>query len=365
MRVLAISYSFPHESRPYSGVFVQSTLDAIASLGHEITVVSPQRKLRERRMPADSVVGRLRVLRPAFMSAGAYSIGGLNSYWLTQRLFNRCVLKAVTDARLEADVVYSHFMLPSGLAALEVACVLNRPAVCTLGESVLDAHELKLSYRRLSEAYQEFDSLVFNSPHTQSVAIDRYGVPSSKCTVVANGIDPALFFPRDKMECRRRLGLPKEEQIVVFLGSFIHRKGPLRVLQACQKLNPIPRLIFIGAGPEQPSGKEVLFAGTLAHEQVPLYLCASDVFVLPTLGEGMSNAVLEALACGLQVVTSPIAPNIEIVGGTHPFFADPLNLDELAQKIALALKQPANASRLPFSMEDRAKALVDLLESTT
>lgn len=362
MRLLAISYSFPHESRPYSGVFVQSTLDAIASLGHEVAVVAPQRKFRERHMPVDSIVGGVRVLRPAFISAGAYSIGRASSYWLTQRLFNASVLNIVKKARLGADVVYSHFMLPSGLAALEVARVLRRPAVCTLGESVLEAHESKMSHLRLAEAYAEFDRLVFNSPHTRSIAIDRYGVPSSKCTVVPNGVDPARFFPRDKLECRRQLGLPEDEPIVIFVGSFIHRKGPLRVLQACRKLNPRPRLIFIGAGPEQPSGNDVLFARPVEHEQVPLYLCASDVFVLPTLGEGMSNAVIEASACGLQIVTSPIAPNIAILGATHPFLADPLDIDQLAGKIDLALKRPADAGRCPFSTEDRARALVDLME---
>lgn len=362
MKLLAISYGFPHESRPYSGVFVQSTLDAIASLGHDVAAVAPQRKFRERRMPLDSVVGRIRVLRPAFVSAGAYSIGRASSYWLTQRLFNASVVNIIKKERLDADVVYSHFMLPSGLAALEVARALGRPAVCTLGESVLEAHESKMSRRRLAEAYAEFDHLVFNSPHTRSVAVDRYGVPSSKCTVVPNGVDPARFFPRNKLDCRRQLGLPEDGQIVIFVGSFIHRKGPLRVLQACQKLSPRPRLIFIGAGPEQPGGSDVLFAGPVEHEQVPLYLCASDVFVLPTLGEGMSNAVIEASACGLQIVTSPIAPNIAILGAAHPFLADPLDIDQLAGSIDLALKRPADPGRCLFRTEDRAKALVDVME---
>lgn len=362
MRVLAISYSFPHESRPYSGIFVQSTLDAIVSLGHEVTVVAPQLKFRERKMPVDSIVGKARVLRPAFISVGAYSIGRMSSYRLTQRLFNWSVLNIVKKARLDADVVYSHFMLPSGLAALEVSRVLRRPAVCTLGESVLEAHEAKISHRRLVRACAEFDHLVFNSPHTRSIALDRYGVLSNKCTVVPNGVDPARFFPRDKLECRRQLGLPEDEPIVIFVGSFIHRKGPLRVLQACQKLNPRPKMIFIGTGPEQPGGNDVLFAGAVEHDQVPLYLCASDVFVLPTLGEGMSNAVIEASACGLQIVTSHIAPNIAILGATHPFLSDPLDIDQLAGNIDLALKQPADPARCAFSTEDRAKALVDLME---
>lgn len=362
MNILAVSYSFPHDSRPYSGVFVKNSLEALASLGHQVTVVAPQIVLREHRMPFEDRIGRLRVLRPRYVSAGALKCLGYNSYRLTQDLFDQCVLRTVKRTGLVADVIYSHFMLPSGHAALNVGTALRRPVFCTLGESSLESHERKLPIYRLTEAYRRFNGLIFNAAHTRAYAQSHYGIPDSRCIVVPNGVDPENFFVRDKEWCRRKLELPVTDDIVIFVGSFIERKGPLRVLRACSMLSPSPKLIFVGSGPQALEGKNVLYSGVIPHELLPYYLSASDVFVLPTLSEGMPNAILEALACGVPIVTSPIAPNVQILGERYPLFCSPLDVDSVATKIRAALHSPVRRSECYFSTVDRARAISGFME---
>ena len=105
----------------------------------------------------------------------------------------------------------------------------------------------------------------------------------------------------DKSICREQLGWNKDDFIVSFLGSFNDRKGVNRLSEAIRLANKKARIsaCFIGNGAIKPDCPNIVFCGTLDHDMIPAYLCASDVFVLPTLHEGCCNAIVEALACGI------------------------------------------------------------------
>src|SRR5699024_5133340 len=107
---------------------------------------------------------------------------------------------------------------------------------------------------------------------------------------------------------RDKYNLPQDAFIVAFTGHFIERKGPLRLLQAIEGIAPEKNVagIFIGSGEQEPSSKKVLFKGRLTHAEVPEMLSAADVFALPTLNEGSCNAIAEAMACGLPIISSDI-----------------------------------------------------------
>jgi glycosyltransferase involved in cell wall biosynthesis len=100
-------------------------------------------------------------------------------------------------------------------------------------------------------------------------------------------------------------------------------------------------LLFVGAGPIQPRGRNVLFRGVLEHAELPEMLSAADVFVLPTLMEGSCNAVLEALACGLPVVTSRGEFNDDIVDDSVAIRVDPLSIREIGQAVDTLRRDPA------------------------
>ncbi len=126
--------------------------------------------------------------------------------------------------------------------------------------------------------------------------------------VIPNGIDPAEFQPVDRAEARRRLGLPSEAKIVLFVADSIEepRKGFRLLLKALTSLCNIPDLLLVtlgrGQGPEL-AGLPSRHLGSLADtESLRLAYGAADVFAIPSLQDNLPNTILESMACGTPVV---------------------------------------------------------------
>lgn len=183
-----------------------------------------------------------------------------------------------------------------------------------------------------------------------------HGIPKDKIAHIPNGVDMDLFYPAtlaEKEHARRRLGLPLAKSIVIYVGRLVPVKGVDILLNAWSRLSPTHRnqalLLIVGVGQEE--GKLLRFAQERGLQESVLFVgrqervldCfhAADLFVLPSRCEGLSNALLEAMACGLPVICSA-------VGG------------------ALDLIQPGKAGRL-FAKEDDiglAQALAGMLEAS-
>jgi sugar transferase (PEP-CTERM/EpsH1 system associated) len=150
---------------------------------------------------------------------------------------------------------------------------------------------------------------------------------AKRIRVLPNGVDISRFAPRtvERMETRKRLGLSSECFVVGTIGRLVKIKDHLTLLRAAEQLadSAIPIHVLIGgAGPELASLRQVVassqnlagrvtFLGSI--DNTPEILNAMDVFVLPSLNEGMSNTLLEAMASGLPVVATRVGGNPELV----------------------------------------------------
>ncbi len=143
----------------------------------------------------------------------------------------------------------------------------------------------------------------------------HFAVPDTKLHVIYNAVDPREFGPgvrHHRAATRARLGLADADVAFLFVGSGYARKGVAVAIEALARLPARARLVVVGRDKDPARyealarragvGERVVFAGP---QQDPRpYLGAADAFVLPTLYDPLGNAVLEALACGLPVVTS-------------------------------------------------------------
>lgn len=166
-----------------------------------------------------------------------------------------------------------------------------------------------------------------NSETVKKTFVEKFGVAKEKISVIPTGIDVTSFVElAEKENLREKLGITTENRVVICVANFHPNKGHRYLLEAFEALYhkyKNIKLILIGIGKEEASLKRqvqeylsknnILFLGERAD--IPRLLSLSYVFVLPTFFEGMSNAIMEAMACGLPVITTDIIENRELI--TH------------------------------------------------
>jgi glycosyltransferase involved in cell wall biosynthesis len=132
-------------------------------------------------------------------------------------------------------------------------------------------------------------------------------------------VDTALFCAGDGDAARAGHGLAASDRVVAFVGRLEQAKGVVELVEALVLLRdhtPPVRLVVIGDGSQRDLMEEtarrsgvldrIVFAGWVEHDQLPTWLRASDVLALPSAHEGLPTAVIEALACGVPVVATPV-----------------------------------------------------------
>jgi glycosyltransferase involved in cell wall biosynthesis len=215
------------------------------------------------------------------------------------------------------DVVLGAWGYPDGYAAVLLGRLLGVPTVIKLhGSDVNVLGARGVLRRRLSWALERATRVVAVSQPLAERAIEL-GVSPENVDVVPNGIDRALFHPRDREQARRALGLPFDGRLVLFLGHLSEAKGAVDLLRAFQvnaaALTGV-ELAMVGDGADaelchllaRSLPINVRFPGVQPHDRIPLWLAACDVLALPSWNEGTPNVVLEALACGRPVVATKV-----------------------------------------------------------
>lgn len=203
------------------------------------------------------------------------------------------------------------------------------------------------------------DTIVANAAALRAEA-EADGV-QARWEIIPSGVDVETFRPqRGASEAKARLGLDAACPVVGTVGRLEPRKGHDLLLRAMQEIasgarGRRPHLVLVGDGPLRPSlertaaaldlGGRVTFTGML--EDVRPALAAMDVFVLPSQAEGMSNALLEAMAAGRPVVATDVGGTREVCDGHETGVLVPADdAAALARAVLHLLADPERAARL-------------------
>ncbi len=335
-RLVVFSMLFPHPQRPIAGVFVRERMFRVGAV-LPIAVVSPQpwfplqsliRLIRPHFRPAapfEETQAGILILRPRFLCFPAVlkRLDGLfmalGSYLTLRRL----------RGRFPFDVIDAHFAYPDGYAATLLGRWLDVPVTITLRGNEVSLSKYRDRRQRMVTALRRATRIFAVSASLREHAI-ALGAPREKIQVVPNGVDLIRFRREAREEARRRLGLSSDDKILVSVGGLVERKGFHRVIGCLPALRtrfPSLRYLVIGGpGPEGDMTRELLdqigrlglsgavaLLGPIAPDELRWPLSAADVFVLSTRNEGWANVFLEAMACGLPVVTTDVGGNKEVV----------------------------------------------------
>lgn len=224
------------------------------------------------------------------------------------------------------------------------------------------------------------DAFTTVSERTLDFAVAHEGVIRKRATVIPNGIDLAPWDAMpEKALARKEMDIPASAKVIATLGRLHEQKGHVHLLEAAKKLIPEhPDALFLiaGYGPlrgqlenlaqELGIQKHVRFLGY--RSDVTRILAAADIFALPSLWEGMSNALLEAMAAGKPVVATDIDGNLEqVVSGETGLLVPPGNVESLANALTELCGNPGKAEAMGQCGRRRVETVfpVERMTSTT
>jgi D-inositol-3-phosphate glycosyltransferase len=278
------------------------------------------------------------------------------------------------------DLVHGNFWM-SGWAACEVGAETGAPVVQIFhatGKTKLreqGAADTSPGDRIATEleVVRRADALIAQCPAEERELIDDYGAPAAKVAVIPSAVDTERFRPEDKAEARRRLGLPTDEPIVVYVGRMLPRKDVRNVVRALAALkrqaapgDPLPLLLLVGGETREPDESatpeigvlrrlaadlgvtdRVRFLGRRQPDELRWCYAAGDVAVTTPWYEPFGLTPLEGMACGRPVVGSAVGGiAFTVADGETGLLVPPRDPEALAAALGRLLADPARRDRM-------------------
>jgi glycosyltransferase involved in cell wall biosynthesis len=250
------------------------------------------------------------------------------------------------------DLIHTHFAWSSGYVGAKLKERYNVPLVVT-GHGY-DIYTLPFKdeiWKKNIEYVLNMADAIITVSRSNLEYIRRLDV-HSPVHVIPNGFRDDLFYPRDSLSCRQQLKLPQNKKILLTVGYLDFTvKGQNFLVEAIGKIIHIRKdilCVIIGMGKDKyilenqirslGLGSYILLPGGKPHDEIPLWMNACDLFVLPSLNEGNPTVMFEALGCGKPFVGTRIGgiPEI-IISDTYGLIAEPADSEDLARKIQVAL----------------------------
>jgi glycosyltransferase involved in cell wall biosynthesis len=334
--IYVLSSLFPSRAQPTAGLFVRERVFRLRP-AFGLVVIAPQpwfplqsliRRFKPGYRPETGrfdVQDGVEVFFPRFFSLPGVlrRLDGLSMALCALPLLLRL------RRRYGQGILDAHFAYPNGRAAVLLGKWLGWPTSITLrGTETRQLKDPTLAPQVVS-AVRQADQVISVSDSLRQLLVQA-GADAAHIEVVGNGVDIGKFTPIPRGEARRRMGLPPEAKVLISVGGLVERKGFHRVLEILPELIRVfPQLRYIIVGGASPEGdmsqalrdqvrdlglsEHVIFTGALPPEQLSVPLSSADVFILSTRNEGWANVFLEAMGCGLPVVTTAVGGNAEVV----------------------------------------------------
>lgn len=372
MRILFLSSIFPHGTARVTGTFNLQRCRALAA-ENDVRVVAPRTFVDVWKSRSDNAAGDrwvhdtygLDVSYPRY-----FYTPGFGRDWYGEMMWYslRSHLRRVAED-FAPEAVISYWAHPDGEVGLRVAQSLNIPSVVIVGGS--DVLLLTRDRRRrpkIQRVLQESSAVVTVSDGLRNTVIELGANPSN---VVTNyqGVDETNFYSGDSAAARRKLSLPTDRKLLLWIGRMVDVKGLDTLIAAfdqARQRRPDLQLLLVGDGPLRSAietdvarrglTEHVHFAGAQPQEQLGDWYRASDLFVLSSWSEGLPNVLRESLACGRPFVSTDVGSVREIAHSSgQPAFSELVPIGDSAA-FAAAIEQVLQPSYLAAAKSAPARS---------
>jgi glycosyltransferase involved in cell wall biosynthesis len=323
VRILLVSQMYPGPGAPDLGVFVAQLERALRERGHEIELAVLDSRAGGKRRYATLATSTIQAAR-----------------------------------RFRPDVVYAHFLVPSGLIG---ALASRAPLVVTAhGRDVRNVGSIRGMATLTRRTVARAAAVIAVSDYLRRELEAKVPEARGKTEVIDSGVDLERF---------RVEPTPTDGPRFLCLGALSERKNVVRLADAFAQVGA-GTLTFVGNGPlrSRLEGHEnVELAGAVPHDEIPRRIAQSHVVCQPSLIEPFGQAVLEAMACGRSVVATRIGGPPEFVPPDAGVLVDPLDVEALARALrqAAALPSPNQAARAAaegHDVREQARKVEEVLE---
>ena len=228
------------------------------------------------------------------------------------------------------DVLHAYFLTQAGFVATYAGKYLNLPSVVSIrGNDIERAVFDPARFSHVMYALQNASAVTTNACELMKKAkalIDR------EMSLIPNGVDAEHFKPMERNEVLAEtldlnVGKKLEERVIGFVGELREKKGLTTLLRAYAQANKIQStaLLIVGdvrAGEDRKvfdeiqasiTDSRIIVTGYVSNKDLPSYYSLMDVFVHPSLRDGMPNALLEAMACEKPVIATPVGGVLDVV----------------------------------------------------
>jgi len=341
MKIAYVTSSFPRYNGEYAGIFIYDQVNLLAE-NNEVHVIYPTKK---------------RVVKNKFDTLYLHEIDyPFKSYTLTQinwseyiQLLNLCKNYFVETKKIiknhDIDILHSHWTIPSGfITSLNSDKI---PQVITIHGSDLKIYANKNIYRPLVKyAIKKADEIIVVSNDLKELAISM-GCNPDKLHVIPNGVNTDVFKHFNKKAMGKKYNVDSSF-LITYIGNLVKIKRVDVLIKMCKDLleDYDLDLLIVGEGPERENleayatsinMKNITFRGNIDHDQIPYYIAISDVVALTSESEGLPTILVEAMSCGVPVITTNVGGVSDIItDGINGFIAN--NYDEYTEKLEYIIK---------------------------
>lgn len=277
----------------------------------------------------------------------------------------------VSEHRREPfDILHAYFLPQAGFVAAYAGKYLNVPSVVSVrGNDIERAAFDPSKFSHVMYALQNASAVTMNASELAKKAkafVDR------EVFLIPNGIDTERFKPMERNEALAEMllntkdtkGHKEKVAVIGFIGELREKKGMRALLSGyaqVAKTRPVSLLIVgeVREGEDKKLFEEfkitnyqlpITLTGYVPHSDLPAYYSLMDVFVHPSLRDGMPNAVLEAMACGVPVVATPVGGVLDVVKDRENGMLVPVNdVDALCQAVETVISNESLRNRLTQS----------------